>query len=80
MTAQHDTLNTRNNPMKTPLTPPDFVRYLNVRSASGASFSPDGQRLAFLTDITGVAEVWSVAVTPEECQETLRQPCPGRNS
>lgn len=39
-----------------------FERYLNVRSASGASFSPDGQRLSFLTDITGVAEVWSVPV------------------
>src|SRR5437588_12194419 len=39
-----------------------FERYLNVRSAYGASFSPDGQRLSFLTDITGVAEVWSVPV------------------
>ncbi|GAC1349231.1 MAG: S9 family peptidase [Ktedonobacteraceae bacterium] len=39
-----------------------FERYLNVRSASGASFSPDGKRLSFLTDITGVAEVWSVPV------------------
>ena len=47
-------------------TVPDFVRYLNVRSASGASFAPDGRRLTFLTDITGVAEVWSVAVAPPE--------------
>src|SRR6266571_6240311 len=39
-----------------------FERYLNVRSAYGASFSPDGKRLSFLTDITGVAEVWSVPV------------------
>src|SRR5437588_12204716 len=39
-----------------------FERYLNVRSASGASFSPDGRQLSFLTDITGVAEVWSVPV------------------
>jgi len=39
-----------------------FERYLNVRTAYGASFSPDGARLSFLTDITGVAEVWSVAV------------------
>ena len=39
-----------------------FERYLNVRSAYGASFSPDGQRLSFLTDITGVGEVWSVPV------------------
>ncbi len=41
---------------------PDFVRYLNVRSATGASFSPDGRRITFLTDVTGVAEVWSVAL------------------
>jgi dipeptidyl aminopeptidase/acylaminoacyl peptidase len=39
-----------------------FESYLNMRSASGASFSPDGQRLIFLSDITGVAEVWSVPV------------------
>jgi dipeptidyl aminopeptidase/acylaminoacyl peptidase len=37
-----------------------FERYLNVGAAYGASFSPDGQQLTFLTDITGVAEVWSV--------------------
>src|SRR5437763_13009749 len=36
-----------------------FERYLNVRSAYGASFASDGRRLSFLTDITGVAEVWS---------------------
>jgi dipeptidyl aminopeptidase/acylaminoacyl peptidase len=43
----------------------DFARYLNVRTAYGASFAPDGERLSFLTDITGVAEVWCVAVTPD---------------
>jgi len=40
----------------------DFARYLNVRSATHASFSPDGQRLSFITDISGVPEVWSVPV------------------
>jgi len=39
-----------------------FERYLNVRMAYGASFSPDGSQLSFLTDITGVAEVWSVPI------------------
>ncbi len=39
-----------------------FERYLNVRSAYGASFAPGGTSLSFLTDITGVAEVWSVPV------------------
>jgi dipeptidyl aminopeptidase/acylaminoacyl peptidase len=42
--------------------PYSFERYLNVRMAYGPSFSPDGNQLSFLTDITGVAEVWSVAV------------------
>jgi dipeptidyl aminopeptidase/acylaminoacyl peptidase len=35
-------------------------RYLNVRSAYGASWSPDGERLAFLLDTTGVPQVWAV--------------------
>ncbi len=39
-----------------------FERYLNVRSSYGASFSPDGSQLSFITDITGVAEVWSVPI------------------
>ena len=40
-----------------------FDRYINVRSAYAASFSPDGKYLSFLTDITGVAEVWSVPIS-----------------
>jgi dipeptidyl aminopeptidase/acylaminoacyl peptidase len=39
-----------------------FERYLNVRFAYGPSFSPDGKRLSFLTDITGVDEVWSIPI------------------
>ncbi len=39
-----------------------FERYLNVRSAFAPSFSHDGKRLSFLTNITGVAEVWSVPI------------------
>jgi dipeptidyl aminopeptidase/acylaminoacyl peptidase len=38
-----------------------FDRYLKTRSAYAPSFSPDGRRIAFLTDITGVAQVWEVA-------------------
>ena len=60
MTAAHDDQVKGETPAA-----PNFVRYLNVRSATGASFAPDGRRLAFLTDITGVAEVWSVASAPE---------------
>ncbi|EFH85503.1 alpha/beta hydrolase family protein [Ktedonobacter racemifer] len=46
-----------------------FERYLNVRSATGASFSPDGQHISFLTNITGVAEVWSVSIDQPNLQE-----------
>ncbi|MGH2411582.1 MAG: S9 family peptidase [Chloroflexota bacterium] len=39
-----------------------FSQYLQVRSASGVTFSADGKTIAFLTDITGVPQVWSVPV------------------
>ena len=39
---------------------PDFARYLNVRSAYGPSFSHDGAAVAFLSDISGVAEAWRI--------------------
>ncbi|SFB73518.1 Dipeptidyl aminopeptidase/acylaminoacyl peptidase [Halobiforma haloterrestris] len=35
-------------------------RYLNVRSAYGASFGPDGDRLSFLMNTTGTAQVWTL--------------------
>jgi dipeptidyl aminopeptidase/acylaminoacyl peptidase len=38
----------------------DIERYLNVRSAYGASFGPDGDRIGFLLDTTGVPQVWSL--------------------
>jgi dipeptidyl aminopeptidase/acylaminoacyl peptidase len=34
--------------------------YLNIRSATGPSFSPDGRFVTFLTNITGVAQLWQV--------------------
>jgi len=37
----------------------DLSRYLNVRSAYGSSFAPDGT-LAFLMNTTGVAQLWSL--------------------
>lgn len=36
-------------------------RYLNIRSASSPTFSPDGQKVAFLTNITGTPQVWAVS-------------------
>jgi dipeptidyl aminopeptidase/acylaminoacyl peptidase len=35
-------------------------RYLNIRAASAPSLSQTGDRLAFLTNITGTAQVWMV--------------------
>lgn len=47
-------------------TAPDFAKYLNIRTASGPSFSHDGASLAFLSDVTGVAEAWRVALRADE--------------
>ena len=41
-------------------TKPDILRYLYVQTASGPSLSPDGKRLAFLSDITGQRQLWVV--------------------
>ncbi|CAN5593542.1 S9 family peptidase [soil metagenome] len=40
----------------------EFSRYLRIKGASGAGWSPDGRRVLFLTDITGVQQVWEVPV------------------
>ncbi len=40
--------------------PHDFARYLKIRGAHGASWSPDGRRVSFLTDITGVMQAWEM--------------------
>jgi dipeptidyl aminopeptidase/acylaminoacyl peptidase len=37
-------------------------RYLNIRAATGPSFSPDGRFVTFLSNITGVAQLWQVPV------------------
>ncbi|MGI8639001.1 MAG: prolyl oligopeptidase family serine peptidase [Pyrinomonadaceae bacterium] len=36
----------------------DIERYLNIRSASSPTFSLDGSRIAFLTNITGTSQIW----------------------
>lgn len=40
----------------------DFARYLNIRSAISPVLSPDGTRAAFLSDITGNFQVWSISL------------------
>jgi Tol biopolymer transport system component len=37
-------------------------RYLNIRAANGPSFSPDGRFVSFLTNITGVSQLWQIPV------------------
>jgi dipeptidyl aminopeptidase/acylaminoacyl peptidase len=38
-------------------------RYLNIRSATAPALSPAGDRLAFLTNITGTPQVWMVSAS-----------------
>jgi dipeptidyl aminopeptidase/acylaminoacyl peptidase len=35
-------------------------RYLNVRSASSPSFSPDGQHIAYISNTTGIPQIWLI--------------------
>ena len=35
-------------------------QYLNIKSASSPSFSPDGKRLIYLTNVSGTSQVWAV--------------------
>jgi dipeptidyl aminopeptidase/acylaminoacyl peptidase len=37
-------------------------RFLEVRAATGPTFSPDGRFVAFLSNITGVAQLWQVPI------------------
>ncbi|MFN0206709.1 MAG: prolyl oligopeptidase family serine peptidase [Planctomycetota bacterium] len=37
---------------------PDITRFLQVRTAGSPRLSPDGTRLAFLTNTTGTAQIW----------------------
>ena len=38
----------------------DIDRYLNIRTAVGATFGPDGERLCVRLDTTGTPQVWSL--------------------
>lgn len=41
---------------------PSIARYLNVQQAYHPSIAADGRRVAFLSTITGVPQVWQVAI------------------
>ena len=47
----------------------EIERYLNIRSAYGTSFGPDGDRLSFLMNTTGTAQLWTL----EEAQSWPEQ-------
>ena len=49
----------------------EFARYLKVRGAWGASWSPNSMRISFLTEITGVPQVWEVAAEGHSWPEQL---------
>ncbi len=40
----------------------DIERYLNIRSAQDPTFSPSGEEIAYLTNITGTNQVWKTQV------------------
>lgn len=37
-----------------------FESYLNVRSSNAPSFSPDGDRIAFISNLTGISLPWTI--------------------
>jgi len=37
-------------------------RYLSIKSAYSPEFSPDGQKLAYLSDVTGVPQIWMTSL------------------
>ena len=39
-----------------------FARFLNTRAAQLPRFSPDGRHVAFISDITGIQQLWQVPV------------------
>lgn len=41
-----------------------IARYLSAQMAHTPSFSADGQQVAFITDLTGVPQVWQVDLAP----------------
>lgn len=49
-------------PAPSPSVAREVAALIAVRSASGPTFSPDGKQVAFVSNITGVPQVWTVSV------------------
>lgn len=59
-----------------PLPSPEEVayilkRYLSVKSAYSPTFSPDGKTLAYLSDLTGVPQVWTTGLAPDSAPQQI---------
>jgi dipeptidyl aminopeptidase/acylaminoacyl peptidase len=46
-------------------------RYLSVKSAYSPRFSPDGNSLAYLSDLTGIPQVWTTRLAPGSASQQL---------
>ncbi|HKZ81703.1 MAG TPA: S9 family peptidase [Pyrinomonadaceae bacterium] len=53
---------------------PGIERYLNIRAATGPALAPQGDRTAFLTNITGTAQVWMINATGGWPEQTTFYP------
>ena len=40
--------------------PYTIQQYLSIKSANSPAFSPDGKRIAYITNVTGTQQVWVV--------------------
>jgi len=38
-------------------------QYLNIKSATAPTFSPDSKRIAYISNVSGTSQVWTVALT-----------------
>jgi dipeptidyl aminopeptidase/acylaminoacyl peptidase len=46
-------------------------RYLSVKSAYSPTFSHDGKTLAYLSDLTGVPQVWTTGLAPDSAPQQI---------
>lgn len=48
----------------------------SIRSASGASFSPDGKQVVYISNASGTPQVWIAPVAGGEARQVTRLPDP----
>lgn len=48
-------------------------QYLNIKSATSPALSPDGKKLAYLTNISGTSQIWMVDLSGNGAQNKPRQ-------